>query len=123
MERKINKNLFLIGVIVLVIVLVLVIALTSKKEARWEQVGNTITKGNQTLTIGDYYDYDETKNCKIDDLTDVKWRVLGVEDGKLLIVSTSSVGEVTLGSKDDLKQSQNDYVNVINKLDEILIFL
>lgn len=119
MGRKINKNLFLIGIIVLIIALVLVIVLISKKEDKWEQEGNTITKGNQTITIGDYYDYDETKNGKIDNLTDVKWRVLGVEDGKLLIVSTSSVGEVTLGSKDDLKQSQNDYVNGINKLDEI----
>ena len=114
-----DKKLYLIGTIILVIIIALILVLVFKKEENWVQEGNTITKGNQTLKIGDYYNYDETNNGKEKELIDVKWRVLGVEDGNLLIMSTSSVGEVILGEKDDLELSQKDYVDGVNKLNEL----
>ena len=64
------------------------------------------------------YDYDETKNGKYE-LPDVKWKVLGVEDGNLLIVSSSSVESLILGDKKDIKNTQEDYINGNIQLDEI----
>ena len=90
-----------------------------KKEEKWVQKGNTISKGDKSYKIGDYYDYDETNNGKITNLADVKWRVFGVEDGKLLIMSTSNVNNVTLGHIDDLDKAEKDYFegkNIVNRI-------
>ncbi len=54
----------------------------------------TITRGEQTLNIGDYVDY------TTDESPDTEWRVLGVEKGRLLLMADSDVGEVTLYGED-----------------------
>lgn len=86
---------------------------------KWVLEGSTITKGNQSFQIGDYYEYDETDGGKISDLKDVKWKVMGVEDGNLLILSTSDVATLTLGKTDNLEISQNDYINGITKMNDL----
>ncbi len=58
--------------------------------AEWEEKkdeeGNiTITKGKKTLNIGDYVEYTTEASPS------TKWRVLGVEDGKILLVADTNV--------------------------------
>jgi len=112
-----NYNLYLIilGIIILTISIILIL----NKDKNWVQDGNTISKGNKKYEIGDYYEYDETNNGKITGLTDVKWKVLGVDDGNLLIMSASSIGSLTLGSSSDLEKSKQDYLNGSNLVNEM----
>ena len=66
--------------------------LDSEETGPWtenkDNEGNiTITKENQTLHIGDYVNYTTEKS------PDTKWRVLGVENGNLLLMADENVKE------------------------------
>jgi len=86
-----NKQLITVGIFVLVIAVCVLCVIFVQQDKNWVQRGSVIRKGNQTFKIRDYYDYDETNNLKIEGLTDVKWKVLGVDEGNLLIMSASDV--------------------------------
>ena len=113
-NRKRAIKIF-IGIIVLILI---VFSFSISKSNEWVQNGNEISNGNESYIIGSYYDYDESKNGKYE-LPDVKWKVLGAEDGNLLVVSSSSVESITLGDKKDIKKTQDDYINGNILLDEI----
>ena len=56
---------------------------------------------NKDIKIGDYVNYDETKGGTVTVEKDVKWRVLGIEDGQLLLVSeTNIIDEFTMSGTD-----------------------
>ncbi len=65
----------------------------------WVQNKTVVTKkmksGTKTYNVGDDYTYD----CGVSGYTG-KWKVLGAEKGKLLILSTIDVGTLTLSGKD-----------------------
>ena len=65
----------------------------------WVQNKTVVTKkmksGTKTYNVGDDYTYD----CGVSGYTG-KWKVLGAEKGKLLIMSTIDVGTLTLSGKD-----------------------
>ena len=77
----------------------------------WVQNKTEVTKklksGTVTLNVGDNYTYD----CGVEGYTGA-WKVLGAENGKLLIMSTENVGTLTLEGK-------NGYNNGISKLSEM----
>lgn len=117
-RKKYNRKraIILFGTIILIMIIILVLSLITKD--KWQQNGNIITNGKETYTIGDYYEYDETRKGKYK-LEDVKWKVYGIdENNNLLIVSSSSVESLTLGGN-DTKTSMNDYIEGTNKLNEI----
>lgn len=122
-KKKIRKKrehiiLFVLAGIVLLAGLIFIVLLPNKE--KWVQEGKTISKGDETYKIGDYYEYDETSGGKLEGLTDTKWKVLGVNDkGNLLIVSASSVETINLGKKDDINTTQKDYLEGIDRLNEI----
>lgn len=99
---------------------IMIVIGNNKKTEKWILVDNKISKGDEVYEIGDYYDYDESNNGKISNLTDVKWKVLGVNDeGNLLIVSASNVEDLTLGSKDNLENAKSDFIDGNIKLDTV----
>lgn len=120
-QEKSNKSLItLCSVISVILFIALLLIILNPNEEKWIQDGSVITKGDESYKIGDYYDYDESNDGKITNLTDVKWKVLGVdENGALLILSASNVEEVVMGSKDDLEKSKKDYIEGVSKLDDI----
>ena len=65
----------------------------------WVQNKTVVTKklksGTKTLNVGDDYAYD----CGVSGYTG-GWKVLGAENGKLLIMSTIDVGTLTLAGKE-----------------------
>ena len=65
----------------------------------WVQNKTEVTKklksGTVTLNVGDNYTYD----CGVEGYTGA-WKVLGAENGKLLIMSTVDVGTLTLSGKE-----------------------
>lgn len=115
-----NKNIYEKFVIfggVLVLAIILLVTFCDKK---WELNGNIVSKGKVSYEIGDYYEYDESLDGTFVDLIDVKWKVMGVDDkGYLLLVSTSSVGDLTLGNNDDLLESMDDYLTGIDEMNSI----
>jgi len=116
-ERKVL--IFLVLSVILVALICIFTMPTSKNEI-WMQVGNEVTKGDEKYKIGEYYEYDESGNGEIKNLTDVKWKVLGVDSkGKLLIVSASSVETITLGKKDDIKKTMDDYETAKDEMNKI----
>ena len=118
-KKSNDKQVLYITIAIIIAVLILSIFL-ALYDNKWVIDGNTISKGEVSYEIGDYFDYDESKGGKITGLTDVKWKVLGVDDrGKLLIVADASVEDLTLGSEDDFAISQEDYVSGIDKINEI----
>jgi len=121
---EVNVMLILQNITAIIIILVslgiMVFVGNSKKNKSWSFDGNKVFKGDEVYEIGDYYDYDESNGGKISNLTDVKWKVLGVsDDGNLLILASSNVEDLTLGSKDDLEKAKQDYIDGDKKLDEI----
>ena len=77
----------------------------------WVQDKTVVSKKTKNGTIkkqvGDVYEYD----CGVDGYTGV-WKILGAENGKLLIMSTVDVGTLTLSGKDG-------YNTGISKLNEM----
>lgn len=61
----------------------------------WTQNKTSVTNGTTTYTVGDDYTYD----CGVSGYTGV-WKVLGAENGKLLIMSTVDVETLQLSGKD-----------------------
>ena len=124
-DEKKKKNierpilLFLILTVLIIGIVCVFLAPETEKEM-WVQKGNKITRGNESYEIGDYYEYDETGNGEIKDLTDVKWKVLGVDkEGNLLIVSASNVEEISLGKKDDIEITKKDFQEASSRINEI----
>ena len=108
------------AILIIFVSLGIMIVVGNNKNNKWILEGNKISKKDVKYEIGDYYDYDETNGGKITNLTDVKWKVLGVTyEGHLLIVSASNVEDLTLGSKDDLEKAKQDYIDGDKKLNEI----
>ena len=73
----------------------------------WTQNKTSVTNGTTTYTVGDDYTYD----CGVSGYTGV-WKVLGAENGKLLIMSTVDVGTLQLSGKDG-------YNTGVSKLNEM----
>ena len=61
----------------------------------WTQNKTSVTNGTKTYNVGDDYTYD----CGVEGYTG-GWKVLGAENGKLLIMSTVDVGTLQLSGKD-----------------------
>lgn len=119
-DKKKNIIIVVLAIIAALLAGLLVFLLMQKNE-KWVQKGSVITKGDITLNVGDYYDYDETNNGEIEGLVDVLWRVLGVdESGDLLVMSTSNIENLTLGSLDNLEKAKDDYVTGALKMDELV---
>lgn len=117
--KKFNKRKAFYILLILIAVFIICYILVYPYNNLWTRNGDVISKGKEVYHIGDYYDYDETLNGKITDLVDVDWKVLGVENGKLLLISSDNTFDLTLGSETDLVLSQDDYINGISKIDEI----
>ena len=67
----------------------------NRTTGNWTQNKTSVTNGTTTYTVGDDYTYD----CGFSGYTGV-WKVLGAENGKLLIMSTVDVGTLQLSGKD-----------------------
>ena len=63
--------------------------------AEWTQEKTKVTNGTTTYEVGDDYSYD----CGVSGYTG-SWKVLGAEDGKLLIMSTIDIGTLKLEGKE-----------------------
>lgn len=117
--KKFNKIKAFYILLVLLAVFIICYILAYPYNNMWTKNGDVISKGKEVYHVGDYYDYDETLGGKINDLVDVNWKVLGVENGKLLLISSSNTFDLTLGSENDLVLSQDDYINGLKKIDDI----
>ena len=62
--------------------------------AEWTQDKITVTNGTKTYEVGDDYSYD----CGVSSYTG-GWKVLGAEEGKLLIMSAADIGTLQLSGK------------------------
>lgn len=122
-----EKKIFIFGIFLCILGLIIgtIFILKNRQnkkyieEEKWVLNGNVVSKGNVSYEIGDYFEYDETNNGTID-VKNVTWKVMGVNsDGNLLILSASNVEKLTLGDEDNLEDSQSDYVEGLEKLDEI----
>ncbi len=108
--------------------------------SNWTQIGTSITNGEITLEVGDELEYNHLEGIDTSDSNTISytssqeangygnqefnitnyiggWKVLGAEDGKLLITTAESI-QTTSGSKYYL-QGQNGYVNGEEELDKI----
>lgn len=88
----------------------------------WIQDGLIVKRGTTVLTIGDEFEYDETA----EGTKDVEWKVLGAsENGELLIMSASDIVSNHLLGDDsysnDLEEAQNDWLDVVAKLDGLCL--
>lgn len=118
--RKKHEHNILLLLVATVLLLGIIFILILPNDEKWVQNGNKISKKDETYNIGDYYQYDATNDNQIKGLTDVKWKVMGVDEkGNLLIVSASSVETITLGKKDDVEKTQKDYKEGIEKINTI----
>ena len=88
------------------------------KSKGWIQDGLNITKGNVTLEAGDLIQY----NAGVSSYTGA-WKVLGAEDGNLLIMSTEDVENLLLvdieGGTIYDKSSNYGLFNALDRLEEI----
>ena len=83
----------------------------------WTQTGTTVTNGTVTLTVGDTVtNYDESTKedgTTISGLTNVEWKVLGAENGKILLFSTDDVkSSHSLSGKD----GYNNGISALNTI-------
>jgi len=90
----------------------------------WLQKGITVTKGDKTLNVGELVAYDETKGGTVAVDKNVTWKVLGAENGELLIVSADSVVTSAYGLGDvdwagDLDLAKDAVLNGITNLNTI----
>ena len=121
-KNKNRKKIFDLKNIILIIAafIIILLVILNRKNQNWTLDGNKVYKGKEVYEIGDYYEYDETNGGVLKDLIDVKWKVLGVSDeGNLLIVSSSNVEELTLGSTEDIEKCKKDYIDGEKRLNEI----
>jgi len=90
----------------------------------WTQNRTTVTNGNITLNVGDYVNYDsngevnysgyfsgETKIGNYEDDLNGKWRVLGVENGQILLMSTIDVDLVYIETPVDYSDVGIEKIN------------
>jgi len=118
---KVNKRtIFIVGGIVIISLIAILYLFYKNSNEKWILDGTTVIKGDKKFQIGELYEYDETNNGEIENLTNTNWKVLGVSDsGNLLIVSTTNVEEIKFGDKDNIEISQSDYINGIDKLNDL----
>ncbi len=91
-----------------------------QKYSVWTQTDKlTVEKGNIKLEIGDKINYIDKAGTNGSELYFGEWKVLGAENGKILIVSATNVTTKTLGSETDSKVSQDAYVNGIKYLNDV----
>jgi len=71
------------------------------------------------IKLGDYVEYDETKGETVTVGKDVKWRVLGIENGNLLLVSDENIATTETGNlvtiRGDYDNSEEKWFNKINE--------
>ncbi len=65
------------------------------------------------IKIGDYVEYDETKGGTVTVEKDVKWRVLGIENGNLLLLSDQNIASKKINGK--TYNSDEELLNIINE--------
>ena len=70
--NKRTKTFIVMSVIGISIIFALVIIIILNNQ-KWKMEGNIVKKGNQKYELGDYYEYDETIDNRLEDVTDVKW--------------------------------------------------
>lgn len=113
------------------------------EDIEWAEIAEGITNGRVTVHIGDYINYDHTDGATITSLTSYlnengygdqvfklnsykgKWRVLGVEKGKLLLISSDVIAPdsggfvETRGESNFCLTGQRGYENAITELNKI----
>ena len=83
----------------------------------WLQTKNrTVVKGDRVLNIGDTVNYDATNGGKVTVQKDVNWKVLGAENGKLLIMSDADVATKTFNENKTLEDGKIAYTNGVDEL-------
>lgn len=117
--KKFNLRKALYVLFILFCIFIVIYILAYPFNNLWVKNGDVISKGKEVYHVGDYYNYDETDSGKVKGLVDVNWKVLGVENGKLLLISSDIVANLTLGNESDLVLSQDDYVFGYEKIEEI----
>ena len=78
----------------------------------------TVVKGDQVLNIGDIVNYDETNGGKVSVLTDVGWKVLGAQNGNLIIMSDKDVTTKAFNENKTEDGGKLAYSNGINELND-----
>ncbi len=68
---------------------------TPTPTVEWTQNKTKVTNGTTEYTVGDDYTYD----CGVSSYTG-EWKILGAENGKLLIMSTKDIGTLQLSGKE-----------------------
>lgn len=116
------------------------------EEIKWVETAEGICNGRVTVHIGDYINYDHTNGATITSLTSYlnengygdqvfnlqsytgKWRVLGVENGELLLISSDVIAPDSGGYIDTENEEhfclsgQAGYENVVTELNKICKF-
>ena len=86
----------------------------------WVQTSDrTVIRGSQVLNIGDVIKYHDTAGEGGAEKYTGAWRVLGAENGELLIMSESDVDSKYFNSTETLAGGQEVYANGINELNTI----
>lgn len=120
-KKTISKNILLWISCIGVLGIIIGILLFYPKDEKWIQKGNIISKGKESYEIGDYYEYDETAGGEYEDLEEVKWKVIGVdEDGHLLLLSASSIGKLTVGVEDNFTEGLNAYMKAKDDMTKLV---
>ena len=84
----------------------------------WLQTKNyTVVKGDYKLEIGDVIYYHDKADNGLEKYTD-GWKVLGAENGKLLIVSTKKVDSKKYHTESSLEKYKELYQNEVDRLNE-----
>ena len=73
--------------------------------------GNELKYANETVKIGDYVNYKCPDNLGYDGT----WRVSGVEEGQVKLISTNFVSELTLNGREGYNQGLNLLEEICNK--------
>ena len=82
----------------------------------------TVIKGNQVLNIGDVIKYHDKAGESGAEKYTKGWKVLGAENGELLIMSDSNVvSKKKFNSAKTLEGGQETYINGINELNTICV--
>ncbi len=94
------------------------IVVTLKGDKGWKQDGSSVTNGKDILYVGDYVDYE----AGVEDYEDENgWRVLGAENGELLLVSNKNVIEGIETQITTLAEAQAYYDNFENELAKLCL--